>query len=300
MHLVYFRKVRGRNIRGGLIMCLLTFLACCSVSGPTFAAAGVEPEFSGRWVQGAVLVGKTDPSHRIEFLDIAEPVSDAGFFVLGMGRDFHQQAVVRVSDGVNWHQFQYPVESRDYRIQRIEGVPSRTVNPDPKHLQRIREESAQAREARKVISDLQFYRQDFQWPLTGPITGVYGSQRYYNGEPRRPHFGVDVAAPTGTVVVAPADGVVTLVHNNMFFSGGTLIVDHGQGLSSSFIHLSKILVNDGDSVTQGQAIAEVGATGRVTGPHLDWRMNWFSQRVDPQLLVPPMSEARQTSAQSAK
>jgi murein DD-endopeptidase MepM/ murein hydrolase activator NlpD len=117
---------------------------------------------------------------------------------------------------------------------------------------------------------------------------VYGSQRILNGEPRRPHFGIDIATPTGTPVKAPADGVVTMVHPDMFFSGGTLILDHGHRLSSSFLHLSKIVVKEGDEVRQGDIIAEVGATGRVTGAHLDWRMNWGKERVDPSLLVPPM------------
>jgi murein DD-endopeptidase MepM/ murein hydrolase activator NlpD len=117
---------------------------------------------------------------------------------------------------------------------------------------------------------------------------VFGSQRVYNGEPRRPHYGVDVAGPVGTLVKAPAAGVVTLAHNNMFFSGGTLILDHGHGISSSFLHLSEILVKENDEVAQGQVIAKIGATGRVTGAHLDWRMNWFERRIDPQLLVPAM------------
>jgi len=178
--------------------------------------------------------------------------------------------------------------SRDYNIQRVEGVPKKTVNPGPEYYQRIRAEAAAARKARAVRFDLPYYLQNFQWPVTGPISGVYGSQRYYNGTPRRPHYGVDIARPTGTPVLAPAAGVVTLAHDDMFFSGGTLILDHGQGLSSSFLHLSKLIVEVGQTIEQGQIIAEVGASGRVTGPHLDWRMNWLDQRVDPQLLVPPM------------
>ena len=125
--------------------------------------------------------------------------------------------------------------------------------------------------------------------MTGPISGVYGSQRILNGKPRRPHFGVDVARPTGTPIVAPADGVITLAEPAMFFSGGTLIIDHGHRLSSSMLHLHKILVKEGDQVKQGQVIAEIGATGRVTGAHLDWRMNLRGHRIDPQLLVPPMT-----------
>ena len=131
---------------------------------------------------------------------------------------------------------------------------------------------------------------DFQWPLTGRISGVYGSQRVYNGKPGRPHYGVDVARPTGTVVVAPADAVVTLVQQNNYYSGGTLIMDHGYGVSSTMIHLSEVLVNDGQTVKQGDPVAKVGASGRATGPHLDWRLNWFEVKLDPVTVVPPMKE----------
>jgi murein DD-endopeptidase MepM/ murein hydrolase activator NlpD len=260
----------------------------------------IQPSIRGQWIQGGVLVGQTVIGDRIEFLGRQVSISDEGFFVLGLGRDFPASATVTVNRGGQSQAFEFDVEQRDYKIQRVDGVPKRTVTPDPKHLTRIRKESAAAREARKPVTDLQHYRQTFQWPLLGRISGVYGSQRYYNGQPRRPHFGVDVAAPTGTLVQAPADGVVTLAYDDMFFSGGTLIIDHGHGLSSSFLHLSKILVEEGESITQGQAIAEVGATGRVTGPHLDWRMNWYDQRVDPQTLVPSMSEAQAQAQTEAK
>ncbi len=250
------------------------------------------PALHGQWIQGAVLIGQTAAGDRVEFLGRQINVSDEGYFVLGLGRDFPAQAALTVSRDDESEVFEFDVEQRSYNIQRVEGVPKRTVNPDPKHLERIRNESAAARKARKPVTDHQYYRQEFQWPLLGRISGVYGSQRYYNGQPRRPHFGVDVAAPTGTLVQSPADGVVTLAYDDMFFSGGTLIIDHGHGLSSSFLHLSKILVKEGERLTQGQMIAEVGATGRATGPHLDWRMNWYDQRVDPQTLVPSMREAQ--------
>lgn len=134
------------------------------------------------------------------------------------------------------------------------------------------------------------FAQDFIWPAVGPISGVYGSRRILNGEPRRPHYGVDVAGPVGQPVYAPADGLVTLYVPDMYYSGGTMIIDHGYGISSTFLHLSKEHVEVGQRVKQGDLIAEIGATGRVTGPHLDWRMNWFEKRVDPQLLVPSQPE----------
>lgn len=250
------------------------------------------PLLEGEWIQGGVLIGKTDVGDGVEFLGRNVTVSEEGYFVLGLGRDFPSSAKLTVSRGDQSRAFEFSVDQRSYNIQRVDGVPKRTVTPDPEHLDRIRKESSAARQARKPVTDHQYYRQPFRWPLLGRISGVYGSQRYYNGQPRRPHFGVDVAAPTGTLVNAPADGVTTLAYDDMFFSGGTLIIDHGHGLSSSFLHLSKILVKEGDIVKQGQPIAEVGATGRATGPHLDWRMNWYDQRVDPQTLVPLMSEAQ--------
>ena len=150
------------------------------------------------------------------------------------------------------------------------------------------------RAARTRDSDRRDFLDDFVWPASGPITGIYGSQRFYNGEPRNPHYGVDIAAPTGSPVVAPADGVVTLVHPDMFFSGGTLLIDHGFGVSSTFIHLHRVLVKEGQEVKQGEKIAEIGASGRATGPHLDWRLNWYDERLDPQwfMSAPGVSEVR--------
>ena len=182
------------------------------------------------------------------------------------------------------------VAQREYRIQRIDGLPPRKVTPTAEDMVRIREEYALVRKARSRVDERQDFLGGFVWPAEGRISGVYGSQRILNGVPKRPHFGVDIAAPVGTVVRAPADGVVTLTHDDMFFSGGTLIVDHGHGLSSTFIHLNRILVKEGDRVRQGDPIAEIGATGRVTGPHLDWRINLLDARLDPQLLVGPMTQ----------
>ncbi len=247
-------------------------------------------KIQGEWQQGAVLRGQVAPGTQVTFLDRKVRVAEDGVFVIGLGRDAPATVTLKTHQHGQEQVHSFDVKQRQYRIQRVDGVPPKTVNPPAEALARIRKESALARKARKVDSTRQDFRQAFQWPLLGPISGVYGSQRVYNGEPRRPHYGVDVARPTGSIVVAPVGGKVLLAYDDMFFSGGTLIVDHGHGLSSSFIHLSKILVKDGDVVEQGQPIAEVGATGRVTGPHLDWRMNWFKQRVDPQLLVGPMPE----------
>jgi len=243
-------------------------------------------EINGEWRQGEMLTGQVEPGSAVEIEGRKARVGDDGLFVFGLDRDAPQQVTVTVTDpsgATESHQFD--VAQREYNIQRID-------NPPPEELARIRRESALTREARTASLERRDFLVDFQWPVTGPITGVYGSQRYYNGEPRRPHYGVDIAAPTGTTVMAPAGGVVTMAHDNMFFSGGTLIIDHGYGISSSFLHLSKILVEEGEEVEQGQPVAEVGATGRVTGAHLDWRINWFTRRLDPQPLVGPMPDSQ--------
>ncbi|WP_027328972.1 M23 family metallopeptidase [Marinimicrobium agarilyticum] len=254
----------------------------------------------GQWQQGAVIRGSVPPGTAITVDDKPVRVSEEGLFVFGLDRDAPASVTVTVKTPEAEPQVRrFDVKARDYRIQRIEGVPQSTVTPNPEQVARARKEAAMAWKARQKALERTDFMTDFQWPLTGIITGVYGSQRFYNGEPRRPHYGVDIAAPQGTTVVAPAPGVVTLVHDDMFFSGGTLIVDHGQGLSSTFIHLHKILVEEGDEVAQGQAIAQVGATGRATGPHLDWRMNWFDHRVDPTTLVGPMPDPEASAEQSA-
>lgn len=245
----------------------------------------------GPQTQGGLLVGKAPPETEIHFEGERLRVSASGEFLLGFARDAAPAARIDIvyPDGSRERRV-IPVTQRQYDIQRIDGLPPRQVTPSAADLERIRAENALVARARAKRDERSDYRRGFVWPARGRITGVYGSQRILNGEARRPHYGVDVAGPVGTTVVAPAAGIVTLAHPDMFFSGGTLIVDHGRGLSSSFLHLSRLLVREGDRVEQGQKIAEIGATGRVSGPHLDWRMNLRDVRIDPQLLVGSMPE----------
>ncbi|WP_324614078.1 M23 family metallopeptidase [Ferrimonas sediminicola] len=241
--------------------------------------------------QGALVRAKVQPGSQVTLNGTPVRLDEAGNLVFGFGRDAPlNQLVAVIAPSGEVTEFPLTLTKRSYLIQRIEGIARRIMEPKPEDVARARQDSVQVKQARATDSDRTDWQQNFIWPLTGPITGVYGSQRVYNGVPKRPHFGVDVAAPTGTRVVAPADGVITLAVPDMFYSGGTLIIDHGYGVSSSFLHLSRLLVQPGDEVRQGQEVAEVGATGRVTGPHLDWRLNWFGQRLDPQLLVPKMVE----------
>jgi murein DD-endopeptidase MepM/ murein hydrolase activator NlpD len=250
----------------------------------------VEPvTYQGPLEQGGMIVGQVPPGSVLTLDGQILHVSPQGDFVFGLDRDHPSQLRLRAQlpDGPVW-QKTLQIAARDYAIQRIDGLPAKQVNPSKEALTRIRKEGALASRARKTDDERLDFKQAFIWPAHGPISGVYGSQRVLNGQPRRPHYGVDVAAPTGTPVVAPAGGIVTMAHPDMYFSGGTLILDHGHGISSSFLHLSKIVVQVGQRIEQGQKIAEIGATGRVTGAHLDWRMNWFKQRIDPAFLVGPM------------
>lgn len=231
---------------------------------------------------GALMIGKVVPGASITLNGKSVGVNEQGDFVFGFGRDDSGSHALTISRGEVREQRTLELMSRHWNIQRVEGVPQRTVNPPEEVLARIRSEATLVRTARETDSARTDFLQSFVWPASGPITGVYGSQRYYNGEPKSPHYGLDIAGPNGAPVVAPAAGKVTLVHNDMFYSGGTLILDHGMGISSTFIHLSKIVVKQGDEVQQGQLIAHIGASGRATGPHLDWRLNWFGERLDPQ------------------
>ena len=249
-------------------------------------------ELTGEAIQGGLIVGKTLPDSSVTQDGQAVRVSAHGNFLLGFTRDAPPMSNVTVNlpDGSELRR-ELKVERRDYAIQRIDGLPKAKVTPrKPEDLERIRRDVADVKKARARDDDRQDFLEGFDWPVLGRISGVYGSQRILNGEPRRPHFGVDVAAPVGTPVMAPAAGIVTLAAPDMFFSGGTLIIDHGHKLTSTFLHLHKMHAKVGQRVEKGEVVAEVGATGRVTGPHLDWRMNLREHRIDPQLLVPPMSE----------
>ena len=269
-------------------LCLLAVFTLLSPASIAAAEGGVRLE--GPRVQGGLLRGRVAPGSVVRFEGEPVRVSKEGWFLIGFGRDAPRKAVLSVvfPDGRR-QRYGLAVKPRKYRIQRIDGLPPGKVTPrSKKELARIRREVAMVKRARAVDDSRTDFQGGFRWPIKGRISGVYGSQRILNGEPRRPHYGIDIAAPKGTRVVAPAAGVVTLVHPDMFFSGGTMIVDHGHGLSSAFLHLSRILVKKGQRVARGRPIAEVGSTGRSTGPHLDWRINLFGRRLDPALLVGPM------------
>lgn len=247
----------------------------------------------GDWQQGAVLFGTAPAGAKVWFNGRLLRLSADGGFVFGLDRDAPAEAELKLQlPGEPIPQtYRYPVAKRTYDVQRINGLPPKMVTPPPEVLARIKEDQRAAAAARKHDSELGGFAQDFIWPCTGRISGVFGSQRILNGEAKQPHYGVDVAVPTGTEVRAPADGVIVLASPDMYFTGGTLMIDHGHGLMSAFLHLSRLDVKLGQSVSRGDIVALSGMTGRATGPHLDWRMNWFDARIDAQRLVPPMPRA---------
>ena len=256
------------------------------IFGLLFTAPLFALELEGQWIEGGIIIGTAEPGSQVTFKGEPVMISEAGLFVIGLHRDEDEPVNLEVTgpDG-QVESNTFSVEQREYNIQRIEGIAQSIMEPSAADQDRIWSDYQMTQEARKVRSDLEIFLTDFEWPVMGPISGVYGSQRVYNGNPGTPHYGIDIAVPTGTLVNAPAAGQIIMVNDNMFYSGGTIMLDHGHGISSSFLHLSKTLVEVGDWVEQGDPIAEVGATGRVTGAHLDWRMNWGNSRIDPELLL---------------
>jgi murein DD-endopeptidase MepM/ murein hydrolase activator NlpD len=242
--------------------------------------------FEGEFIQGGLLIGQVQEGQTVSYQGKSIKLTTNNQFLLGLGRNAPAITSITInSQDQDPETITLEIAPRQYNIQKIEGVPAKTVTPPASDLSRIKQDASMVRKARKLVSNKQDFLKGFVKPANGPITGVYGSQRFYNGVPKSPHYGIDYAAPTGTPVIAPADGVVTFAHNDLFYSGGTLIIDHGHGLSSTFLHLSEILVKPDQRVILGMKIAKIGATGRATGPHLDWRMNWLDQRIDPDLVL---------------
>ncbi len=245
--------------------------------------------FTGRVTQGGLVFATAPAGTRATLDGRALRIADDGGFVFGFGRDHAPRATLQLTapDGARTTQ-ELRVEPRKFDIQRIDGLPPRTVEPDAKDLARIEAEQRIIAGARARDTGETLWRGTWVWPVIGRISGVYGSQRILNGQPRRPHYGVDIAMPTGTPVVAPADAIVSVAHADMFFTGGTIILDHGHGVGSLFAHLSALDVVEGRRVRQGERIGRIGATGRATGAHLHWGMTWYSVHVDPALVAPAM------------
>jgi murein DD-endopeptidase MepM/ murein hydrolase activator NlpD len=247
----------------------------------------------GEVEQGGLVRGKTDPGAQVTLDGRAIRVAPDGGFIFGFGRDAPDHAALDVTfaDGSHAHR-DLAVQARHYEVQRINGLPEQQVSPNAVTLERIKREGAVIAHARAADTDLPFFEAPLRWPATGPISGVFGSQRILNGEPRAPHGGVDVAAGRGSPIVAAAAGTVTLAERDLFYTGGTVIIDHGYGLATTYQHMDRVDVTVGQHVAAGEPLGVVGATGRVTGPHLHWSLNWYEVRLDPQLVAGPMPAPR--------
>lgn len=247
----------------------------------------------GDLVQGSLIRAQTSPGTQVYLNDVPVAVNSHGEFVFALWRDTPPEVRLELEreGGVSWLRRieVLSIAQREWRIQRIEGVASDKVTPPARDYNRIANEKSNLRTALTgEIGDERFavtLGEGFTQPTQGVVSGIFGSQRFFNGHPRRPHYGLDIAATSGTIVIAPADGTVRFAHTDMFFNGKTLVLSHGQGVFASFVHLSAILVEEGQKVERNQPIARVGATGRVTGPHLHWQISYLGIPVDPALLL---------------
>ncbi|MBK8285058.1 MAG: M23 family metallopeptidase [Ahniella sp.] len=261
-----------------IFMLVATAISASDSPSRTQLPTSVEP--------GGLILGQTVPGSTVYFGARRLLLTADGRFVAGVGPDPKGQAIF---------EFKYPDGSaekrvltllpREYAVERVNGLPQQTVNPDPATEARIAAEQARVAKARERNDDRSDVFGGFYWPARGRISGVYGSQRVLNGVPKNPHYGVDVAAPTGTPIAAPQAGVISFAETGLVLTGGTVLIDHGHGVSSAFIHMSRLDVAVGDRVAQGEIIGAVGATGRASGPHLHWGMNWFDVRLDPQKIA---------------
>ena len=242
-------------------------------------------EFTGKFVQGHFILGKTDPGSKIIIDKTEIKVSKDGYFVFGIDRDRKFDILITKIGNDKKEKITKKVFKRKYKIQKIDGLPENKVTPPESVYKRIKKENNAIGEARAINSDLNYFKNKFIMPVDGIITGVYGSQRILNGKPKWPHYGIDIAAKQGTHIKSSGKGIVTMAEDDLYYTGGTIIMDHGHGISTIYSHLENVLVSVGDKINQGDIIGTVGSTGRSTGPHLDFRINWFQTRLDPMTVI---------------
>ena len=254
------------------------------IATPAWAAAS----FDRPPAQGGLSVGHAAPGSRVSLDGRALRVSPEGVFVIGFGRDDTAARLEITPPGGKTEIQNLKLVRRKFDIQRIDGLPERQVDIPPDDLKRLNDDNAQVAAVRVRDTPETWFLPGFIWPATGPISGVYGSQRILNGKPRAAHWGVDIAVPVGTPIVAAAEGIVTLAHEDMLLNGKTMLIDHGYGVNTTYLHMSRMVVAVGQHVKQGEVIGYSGQTGRATGPHLHWALNVFGVRLDPALVVPPM------------
>mgnify|MGYP001319532447 FL=1 len=265
----------------GLHNKLYTYLLFLIFSSNVYAI-----EFKGDFKQGSFILGKISPDTKISIDDRNIRVSKDGYFAFGLDRDRKNDVIIKIEKNGESKKIVKKVFKRKYKIQRIDGLPSKQVTPPPEVYERIKKDNILIGKARLIDTAYVFFKDKFIYPIDKYIiTGVYGSQRILNGKPRRPHYGIDFHAPEGTPVKAMMDGEITLVANDMYFTGGTIIFDHGHGISTLYMHMKDINVKTGQKVKQGQIVGTLGQSGRATGPHLDIRLNWFDVKLDPATIL---------------
>ncbi len=258
-------------------------LAALVFSTPAFA---FDVTIGGKLEQGGLVIGTAPPGSTITFGERTVPTAADGAFLVGLGRDAEASAPLKIVAPNGETEIRtLQISKRDWRIDRVNGVPQNLVTPDPDTAARIAEDSKLLRAARAVLEEKPFYRTGLIRPADGRISGVYGSQRILNGTPGSIHGGLDIANLTGTPIKAAADGVVTLANPGLVLSGGTVLINHGYGLQTSYIHMSRLDVTPGQHVKQGDVIGAIGATGRVTGPHLHFSVLWFDTGLDPETIL---------------
>ena len=276
------RILHGFAICAGLLLCAVAAHAETVINGATLLRGGA--------VEGGLMIARTAPDNRVTLDDAAIPVAPDGLFIVGFHRDSDLPVTIGITktDGTSQLTVLTP-QQRSYQIQRIDGLQKNMVTPPENVIARIKSDQAAVAAARQTSAAAGDFWRGIDWPVTGRISGVFGSQRILNGQPRQPHYGIDIAVPKGTPVRAPASGLVTLV-KDLYFSGWTVIINHGLGLNSTFLHLDSTAISVGDTVQRGSIIGTVGSTGRSTGPHLDWRLDWQGRRIDASLAAGPMPE----------
>ena len=276
------RILLGFAICAGLLLCTVGAHAEAVINGATLLRGGA--------VEGGLMIARTAPDNRVTLDDAAIPVAPDGLFIVGFHRDSDLPVTIGITtaDGTSQLTVLTP-QQRSYQIQRIDGLQKNMVTPPENVIARIKSDQAAVAAARQTPAAAGDFWRGIDWPVTGRISGVFGSQRILNGQPRQPHYGIDIAVPKGTPVRAPASGLVTLV-KDLYFSGWTVIINHGLGLNSTFLHLDSTAISVGDTVQRGSIIGTVGSTGRSTGPHLDWRLDWQGRRIDASLAAGPMPE----------
>ena len=285
------KKIIIENLQNNLIKVLFILFIfkinpCLAKETLTLDYNNTKVFLEGDFIQGGLVKGKTDNNISLKFKKRLLRKTPKGLFVIGFGRDHPQTANLSLKINQKWITKNINIEKRVYKTQVINGLEKKMVTPPKSFYDRIIRENKVIKEIRNLDSDIDFIFQKLNWPAKGIISGVFGSQRILNGKPKRPHYGIDIAAKKGTSVIAPIESIVRLAEKDLYYTGGTIMLDHGHGVTSVYSHLSLINVNVGDKVKKGQKIGEIGSTGRSTGPHLDWRINWFLERLDPALLVP--------------